>query len=621
MNSIAGLRMEERSPGSYRLSIRGSLLRSPFGIRDIKIYFGEFPLTDAGGNTYLNSIDEYSVNTIQVLKGPEGSMFGANTGGVVILGPGVKTGPSIIDGSIGAGSFGLFNEHIGIDKKGGYYSLNISQSFQKSDGYRQNSALNRNYLQAIQNWNFKNGTVKLLFIGSQLHYETPGGLTMQQFDANPGQARPPVSIKPGDTIPGAMEQKAGVYNSTIYAGVSEEIHLNTMLKHVFAIFGSYTDYKNPFITNYEKQTEWTSGIRTYIDLGEKLLLLKWNWDIGIELQQSRSTIANYGNSFGIIDTIQVSDDLNALQSFVFSQFSMLISTRLEFEAAVSFNFYQYNFKNLFPNYESSFTTKKLSPEVLPRIGISYRIVDNLVWRGSISKGYSPPSFGEIRPSDKKIYTGLKSEFGWNFETGFRFKSTDHRWDLDFVLFKFDLMDAIVSRTDIAGAQYFVNAGGTNQMGLEFQCFREIVKNRLEGLVRGLEFRNGFTYDKFKFTNYSVGSNSYSGNVLTGVPDIVEVSSLKLFLPKGFNFFLSYNYTTKTPLNDNNTVYASSYHLIGSKLSWEYRHKNNYTFNLFGSIDNILNVKYSLGNDINAAGSRFFNPAPIRNYYCGMQIRF
>ncbi|MDB5274840.1 MAG: TonB-dependent receptor, partial [Chitinophagaceae bacterium] len=32
LNSIAGVRMEERSPGSYRLSVRGSLLRSPFGI-------------------------------------------------------------------------------------------------------------------------------------------------------------------------------------------------------------------------------------------------------------------------------------------------------------------------------------------------------------------------------------------------------------------------------------------------------------------------------------------------------------------------------------------------------------------------------------------------------------
>ena len=43
MNTVPGVRMEERSPGSYRLSVRGSLLRSPFGIRNVKIYMDEMP--------------------------------------------------------------------------------------------------------------------------------------------------------------------------------------------------------------------------------------------------------------------------------------------------------------------------------------------------------------------------------------------------------------------------------------------------------------------------------------------------------------------------------------------------------------------------------------------------
>src|SRR5690606_18301764 len=38
VNTVPGVRMEERSPGSYRLSVRGSLLRSPFGVRNVKVY-------------------------------------------------------------------------------------------------------------------------------------------------------------------------------------------------------------------------------------------------------------------------------------------------------------------------------------------------------------------------------------------------------------------------------------------------------------------------------------------------------------------------------------------------------------------------------------------------------
>ena len=87
LNSEPGVRAEERSPGSYRLSIRGSVLRSPFGVRDVKIYFDDIPLTDAGGNTYLNAIDFNSIHNIEILKGPDGSLFGANSGGVVLLSP------------------------------------------------------------------------------------------------------------------------------------------------------------------------------------------------------------------------------------------------------------------------------------------------------------------------------------------------------------------------------------------------------------------------------------------------------------------------------------------------------------------------------------------------------
>ncbi len=81
MNTLPGVRMDERSPGSYRLSIRGSLIRSPFGVRNVKTYWNEIPLTDAGGITPLNALDVRSLGRVEVLKGPSGSLYGANTGG------------------------------------------------------------------------------------------------------------------------------------------------------------------------------------------------------------------------------------------------------------------------------------------------------------------------------------------------------------------------------------------------------------------------------------------------------------------------------------------------------------------------------------------------------------
>src|SRR6185503_1420368 len=110
LNTVPGVRAEERSPGSYRLSIRGSLLRSPFGIRDVKIYYDEIPLTDAGGNSYLNAVDINSINHIEILKGPDGSLFGANSGGVVLLSPvNWRSDSSFVSLGLNGGSYGLIH--------------------------------------------------------------------------------------------------------------------------------------------------------------------------------------------------------------------------------------------------------------------------------------------------------------------------------------------------------------------------------------------------------------------------------------------------------------------------------------------------------------------------------
>ncbi|MFL5810884.1 MAG: TonB-dependent receptor plug domain-containing protein, partial [Flavisolibacter sp.] len=64
VNTTPGVRMEERSPGSYRLNIRGSSLRSPFGVRNVKVYYNDLPYTDPFGTTYLNQLGYYNFNSI-----------------------------------------------------------------------------------------------------------------------------------------------------------------------------------------------------------------------------------------------------------------------------------------------------------------------------------------------------------------------------------------------------------------------------------------------------------------------------------------------------------------------------------------------------------------------------
>lgn len=387
LNTVPGLRMEERSPGSYRLSIRGSLLRSPFGIRNVKVYLDEFPLTDAGGNTYLNLLDVNSITGIEVLKGPDGSLFGANSGGVVLINPFNKgIDSNIVSADIGGGSYGLFRENVTLKKEWSKYQIKINQSHQQSAGYRANSSLQRNYLQTVQRWNYSpKNEIKVLLLYSDLNYLTPGGLTAAQQDINPQDARPATK-----TLPGAVKQKAGIYNRTFFGGVLHEARFTDRLRHVISVFESQTDFKNPFITNYEVRDENSLGLRTYFELsGQKKAPLDWKWDVGLELQQTNSNISNYGNRAGIRDTLQVAHSLEAQQHFFFTRFSADIFERLILEAAVSVNYYRYKFGPL--NSQNALTNRKFDPQFMPRIALSYQFADNFTGRASVSRGYSTPT--------------------------------------------------------------------------------------------------------------------------------------------------------------------------------------------------------------------------------------
>src|SRR5690606_21480190 len=98
------------------------------------------------------------------------------------------------------------------------------------------------------------------------------------------------------------------------------------------------------------------------------------------------------------------------------------------------------------------------------------------------------------------------------------------------------------------------------------------------------------------------------------------SSAAMQFPKGIGAYIMHNYTSSIPLNDANTVFANAYHLLQAKVTWDKPLGSNLIFQVFVGGDNLLNQRYSLGNDINAFGGRFFNAAPPRNFYGGIALR-
>jgi iron complex outermembrane receptor protein len=341
--------------------------------------------------------------------------------------------------------------------------------------------------------------------------------------------------------------------------------------------------------------------------------------LGAEVQQTLSEISNSDNDKGEPDTLRTSDDINAGQYFVFGRYSMHYGG-FTLEASASLNFYNYHYRGLYPVEEPALQKQSFHPQVMPRIALSYKVNDNFAWRLSLSRGYSTPTIAEIRPSNNLIYNNLQAENGWNYETGIRLRDRKERVWWDVSLYYYRLQNAIVRATDTVGTEYFRNAGGTRQVGIESQLALWLVMPKEKGFIRGLQLRAGYTYSHFLFSEYESAGEVYSGNRLTGVPINVAVSSLELQLAAGFYLFTQYNYTGELPLNDANTEFADDYHLLQLKAGWK-QHFSKISLELYAGIDNLLNQRYSLGNDLNAAAGRYYNPAPERNYYGGMGLQF
>ncbi|MFX5660642.1 TonB-dependent receptor, partial [Acinetobacter baumannii] len=68
--------------------------------------------------------------------------------------------------------------------------------------------------------------------------------------------------------------------------------------------------------------------------------------------------------------------------------------------------------------------------------------------------------------DGNFYPFLQAEQGWNYELGVKGTLFHEAFTFDMNGYRFLLQQAIVRKTNAAGAEYFVNAGSVLQQGIE-----------------------------------------------------------------------------------------------------------------------------------------------------------
>jgi iron complex outermembrane receptor protein len=342
--------------------------------------------------------------------------------------------------------------------------------------------------------------------------------------------------------------------------------------------------------------------------------------LGTENYWGKNDKINYTNEAGRHGDLLDEDKLSNYQLNVFYRSMLQLWDRWLIEASLGYNKNNIHYEEIFPVVTDARGSIAFEGMWMPRLASSFQLCENWALRASVAKGYSTPTIEEIRPSDRIINTALAAETGTNIEVGSRYSLPSKKLLIDISAYRYKMQDGIVRQINELGEDYYVNAGNIDQKGIELGLWANLVNPKQNGLLRFVGLHTATAYQHYRFVDYNVAENDYSGNAVTAVPEWTMSNTLQVDFLESTSLSVLHQYVSEFPLDDANTVFAAKYHLLQAKVNYELPMIKRATIHLFVGADNLLNEKYSLGNDINAFGGRYFNAAATRNFYAGIKMK-
>ncbi|WP_239057190.1 TonB-dependent receptor [Desulfovibrio sp. JC010] len=147
---------------------------------------------------------------------------------------------------------------------------------------------------------------------------------------------------------------------------------------------------------------------------------------------------------------------------------------------------------------------------LPKFALAYRLTDKHTLYGTVSRAHRAGGFNDATaPADHQAYS---EEDSWLYEVGFKSVFWDDRLNFNVSGFYTSIEDEQLPLFEADSMQgYIANAGRSHRMGVEVDS--QVV------VMEGLNLSGTFTWMEAEFDNYSPSEGeSYKGNRVFGVPD-------------------------------------------------------------------------------------------------------
>jgi len=611
LNTLPGVFMQSGGINTNRISIRGIGARTPYGTNKIRAFYGSIPLTSGDSETTIEDIDLEIIEQVEVIKGPLSSIYGAGLGGAILLSPKLSSVPgSTARVSTTHGSFGLMKNTVGysLDTKKG--SLNLSYHRLETDGYRDNSAYNREGI-TLAGELFRKEKSKLTYFGNYttLKAYIPSSVDKATFESNPKAAAFTWNAAKG------YEQ----YDSWL-GGLAYDWQIGSIKNSTSAFLNFKDNYEpRPFDILTQDTKAW--GARTQFFGDFSLGRIKSQFIAGLEYFNDGfkgSTYANlYEDNNGqgslqgdrLTGSEQQRDFINA-----FAQLRVKLTRKLELQAGLNYNKTQFELDNTFPADAASSETYSYDGIWSPQFSLLFKPSRWQTVYASVSRGFSLPSIEETLTAEGTINPNIKSENGYNFEVGGKFYFLNRNLFAEVSLYRMEIKDLLVAQR-LGDDQYVgVNAGETLHQGIE----AALNYNWQISDSWGLRPYAAASLGRYEFEEFVNNDIDYSGNELTGVPNNKVNAGFMLNAPYGLYLSADYYYIGRLPLNDANSLYADSYNLLNAKAGWRQELFKGFMAHLSAGLNNATDTHYASMVLVNATG---FGGAAPRYYYPGLPVNY
>jgi len=613
LSESPGLIIQEATPGTMKLTLRGIGTRYPYGTKKIKMFFDGIPLYSAEGETYFDDINPEYLSRIEVLRGPASSIYGASLGGTVVLYPRRPDyGHSELSLASAAGSYGYMKNTLTYAGSGGKGDILASASEIRSDGYRQNSEYRRSSV--IISYNHQIGAKlkgTLLVSGSVIRAQIPSSIDSATFFSNP-QAAAPLWLKSGgNKSPDRI--LLGYKMKYLY---SDNLELSSSLFSTFRrneenrpfnfLDESGTSFGGRFLARYSKK----SGRVNYkITSGSNLFFEHYN----------NSIYENIGGSGEKGDLRQKGKE-PLYQVDLFSQLDVYVS---DFTFTGGLNINKSGFR--FTDQYSSDTvdqsgSQSFEPVFSPRISLSWNPIKGINSYIAVNHGFTIPSLSETMTPAGLINTDIKPERAWSYEAGARFDLFGSWSHIDLAFYYMKVSDLIVPKRVAEDFYVGMNAGSSLHKGIEvsFQQWLWGRKENEEQVASSAVLNISYSMNSFRFLKFIEGENNFAGNQLPGIPAGFLSGSLVVRTALGIYSQVEVLSSGRIPLDDFNSGYADPWTVINFKLGCTIALGKSWGIDVTGNVYNVTDTGYASMVVVNAPGTE---ANPPRYYYPGMPLWF